>query len=95
VHLGATKVNGKTPVEVDVFMCSSPPILLLNLEGRADARALVRAVGSMLMKGEPAARFDRTGGQDRAPVSHGELVTRITPNGNAFQGKERAGQASN
>lgn len=47
-HLGPGGPAGLTATEVGVFLCSSPLVLLLNLDGPGDPRLLVRSVAQLL-----------------------------------------------
>jgi cellulose synthase/poly-beta-1,6-N-acetylglucosamine synthase-like glycosyltransferase len=88
VHLADLRSNGSTPIEIGVFMCSSPVVLLLNLDGHTHPRMLLHAVARLLASGQ----CDPAAGALGPAAS---AITRIRANGVPFQGKERVGRTSN
>jgi len=89
VHMADLRNNGATAVEVGVFMCRSPIVLLLNLEVHTHPRLLVQAVARLLAAGQS----DPSEIADLGPGAC--AITRIRADGVGFQGKERIGRTSN
>lgn len=78
----------QSAVELGLFMCSSPVVLLLNLDGYGNPRLLIESVEYLLgTKAEPPPQVDR-GAPATAAGSQGGRVW-------SFQGKERARSTSN
>jgi glycosyltransferase involved in cell wall biosynthesis len=81
----------QSAVELGLFMCSSPVVVLLNLDGQGNPRLLIESVEYLLgAKSElPTAPVDRGAGESQAAGKHGG--GRLW----SFQGKERARSTSN
>ena len=88
VHMNEVGERHGSPLEVGVFMCSSPIVLLFNLEGRMHPRLLLRAAAQLL-----GSRSDETptraAAADPSTTTAATTIQRIGPGG-SFQGKERA-----
>lgn len=84
VHMADLGARGGSAVEVGLFMCASPIVLVLNLETQVHPRLLLQAAANLLS--HPAA--------DGAGHDPPHAVRRLGGS-TSFQRKERAGRSSN